>query len=69
MKINQIEELTLAAKLARHLNEEMELSLVVNILNMEYFKHCKWNEAREFLDNHPRLVVSSLNLYLNIVFK
>lgn len=68
-KVNQVNELKFAANLAKHLNEEIELSLVVNILIMEYFMHCKWNEAREFLDNHPKLVVCSLNLYLNIVFK
>lgn len=56
-KIKQIKELSLAAKLARYIDEEMEESLVVNILKVEYFKHHKWNEARELLKNHPNLDV------------
>ncbi|XP_050548887.1 uncharacterized protein LOC126910389 isoform X2 [Daktulosphaira vitifoliae] len=54
-KIKQIKELSLAAKLACCVDEEIELSLVVNILKMEYFKHHKWNEARAFLNEHPKL--------------
>lgn len=57
MKIKQVKELLLAAKLARYVDEDMEESLVVNILKMEYFKHHKWIEAREFLKNHPKFNV------------
>lgn len=57
MKIKQIKELSLAAKLARYVDEDKEVSLVVNILKTEYFKHHKWNEAREFLKHHPKLDV------------
>ncbi|VVC40847.1 Hypothetical protein CINCED_3A004867 [Cinara cedri] len=55
MKVKQVKELTLAAQLARYVDEELEQSLVINILKMEYFKHHKWNEARELLKNHPKL--------------
>lgn len=54
-KIKQIKELSLAAKLAMYIDEDMEESLVVNILKTEYFRHHKWNEARELLKNHPKL--------------
>lgn len=57
MKIKQIKELSLAAKLARYIDKDKELSLVVNILKTEYFKYHKWNEAREFLKHHPKLDV------------
>jgi len=61
-KIKQVKELSLAAKLARYIDEDMEESLVVNILKTEHFKHHKWNEARELLKNHPKLNVSYLHL-------
>lgn len=58
-KLKQIKELSLAAKLARYIDKDMEETLVINILKMEHFKHHKWNEARELLKNHP-----DLNVYL-----
>ncbi|XP_050440258.1 gem-associated protein 5-like isoform X2 [Adelges cooleyi] len=54
-KIKQPKELILAAKLASRIDEDMELSLVVNLLKTEYFKHHKWNEARALLKDHPKL--------------
>lgn len=56
-KIKQIKESLLAAKLARYFDEDMEELLVINALKTEYFKHHKWNEAREILKNHPKLEV------------
>lgn len=58
IKIKQVKELSLAAKLARYIDEDMEESLVVNLLKTEYFRHHTWNEARELLKNHPKLNVS-----------
>jgi len=58
MKIKHVKELSLAAKLARYIDEDMEESLVVNLLKTEYFKHHTWNEARELLKDHPKLNVS-----------
>jgi len=58
IKIKQVKELSLAAKLARYVDEDMEESLVVNLLKTEYFRHHKWNEARDLLKNHPKLNVS-----------
>lgn len=57
-KVKQTRELLLAAKLARYLDEDTEESLIVNVLKTEYFKHHKWNEAKEILKNHPKLDVS-----------
>lgn len=67
MKVKQTKELSLAAKLARYIDEDMETSLVVNILNMEYFKNHKWNEAREFLKNHPNLDVCDTYYILYLI--
>ncbi|VVC34354.1 WD40/YVTN repeat-like-containing domain,WD40-repeat-containing domain,Quinoprotein alcohol [Cinara cedri] len=64
MKVKQIRELSLAAKLARYLNEDIEKLLVVDILNTEYFKYNKWNRAKEFLENHPKLVY--LNMWVSV---
>lgn len=68
IKIKQIKELSLAAKLARFIDEDMEESLVINILRTEYFKHHKWIEAREFLKNHPKLDVCFYIYTLNLIF-
>lgn len=57
IKVKQTKELSLAAKLARYIDEDMEESLVVNLLKTEYFRHHKWNEAKELLKNHPKLNV------------
>lgn len=59
-KLKQTKELSLAAKLARYIDKDIEESLVVNILKTEHFKHHKWNEARELLKNHPNLNVYSV---------
>lgn len=67
IKIKQIKELSLAAKLARYIDEDMEESLVVNILKTEYFKHHKWIEAKEFLKNHPKLDVCYTCIFLLII--
>lgn len=65
LKIKQVGELSLAAKLARYIDQDMEKSLVINILKMEYFKHHKWNEARKLLENHPKLnVCSTYNIHI-----
>lgn len=59
VKIKQVKELTLAANLAQYIDGNMEESLIVNILKTEYFKHHKWNQARELLKTHPKLDVCS----------
>lgn len=64
IKIKQIKESLLAAKLAKYLDEDMEELLVINALKTEYFKHHKWNEAREILKNHPKLDVC----YMKTIF-
>lgn len=68
-KTGELKDILLAAKLARYLNEETESLLVLKILVKEYLNNCKWNEARELLGNHPKLVVCLFNLYLNIILK
>uniref|UniRef100_A0A2H8TR50 Gem-associated protein 5 n=1 Tax=Melanaphis sacchari TaxID=742174 RepID=A0A2H8TR50_9HEMI len=64
IKIKQNKELLLAAKLARYIDEDMEESLVVNLLKTEYFKHHKWNEAKELLKDHPKL--NYLNMWTSV---
>lgn len=69
VKVKQVKELTLAARLSKNIDEAMEQSLVINILKMEYFKHHKWNEARFLLKNHPKLVVRSTQFVFKFLFK
>lgn len=64
VKVKQIRELTLAARISKNVDEAMEQSLVINILKMEYFKHHKWNDAKELLKNHPKLDVCSTQFIL-----
>ncbi|XP_027854379.1 gem-associated protein 5 isoform X3 [Aphis gossypii] len=64
IKVKQTKELSLAAKLARYIDEDMEESLVVNLLKTEYFRHHKWNEAKELLKNHPKL--NYLNMWTSV---
>lgn len=69
IKVKQVKELTLAARLARYIDEEMEQSLIINILKIEYFKHHKWNEARELLKNHPKHVVCNRQFIFILYFQ
>lgn len=68
-KLKQIKELSLAAKLARYIDKDMEESLVVNILKTDHFKHHKWNEARELLKHHPELNVYSYYFFSKYYLK
>jgi hypothetical protein len=43
--------------LAKYIDEEMEKSLVINLLKTEYFRQHKWHEARELMKDHPKLDV------------
>lgn len=38
----------------------MEKSLVIDVLKTDYFKQHKWNEARDFMKDHPKLDVCIL---------
>ncbi|KAL4096870.1 hypothetical protein QTP88_021745 [Uroleucon formosanum] len=64
IKIKQVKELSLAAKLAKYIDEDLEESLVVNLLKSEYFRHHTWDEARELLKNHPKL--NYLNMWTGV---